>query len=161
MGPVRSGVAHLVQLCRASLAHPSQHTLRCAPSDVEYRHLVDDELMRFFERCRKYVEGVENNRTALQEVEKFKEGEEMEELRRKTARKLGVQPHLLTPGQTLSHSHTHNQVSIPHCWMNEVLLLLLQICWKLRFSFVPMNCQSNLSTPPGASCLMRMTPRYV
>lgn len=71
---------------------------------------MDDELLRFFERCRKYVEGVENNRTALQEVEKFKQGEEMEELRRKTARKLGLQPHLLTAGQR--HTHTHNQASV-------------------------------------------------
>uniref|UniRef100_A0A3B3UM92 Multiple inositol polyphosphate phosphatase 1 n=1 Tax=Poecilia latipinna TaxID=48699 RepID=A0A3B3UM92_9TELE len=43
-----------------------------------YNHEVDDELMRFFERCRGYVEGVENNHTALLEVEKFKHGEEMQ-----------------------------------------------------------------------------------
>ncbi|XP_069015956.1 multiple inositol polyphosphate phosphatase 1b [Embiotoca jacksoni] len=63
----------------------------------EYSHVVDDELMRFFERCRGYVEGVENNRTALLEVEKFKHGEEMEAVRRRMAERLGL-PHLsLTP----------------------------------------------------------------
>lgn len=70
------------------------------PTDVRYRHAVDDELLRFFERCRGYVEGVEKNRTALQEVEKFKHGEEMEALRRRTARKLGLHQQHFTTGQT-------------------------------------------------------------
>uniref|UniRef100_A0A1A7Y8J1 Multiple inositol polyphosphate phosphatase 1 n=1 Tax=Iconisemion striatum TaxID=60296 RepID=A0A1A7Y8J1_9TELE len=66
-------------------------------SPPEYRHEVDDVLMRFFDRCRGYVEGVENNRTAMMEVEKFKHGEEMEALRRRTAEKLGLPFHRLTP----------------------------------------------------------------
>ncbi|XP_070708037.1 multiple inositol polyphosphate phosphatase 1b [Pempheris klunzingeri] len=66
-------------------------------SEVQYSHRVDDELMRFFERCRGYVEGVENNRTALLEVEKFKHGEEMEAVRRRMADKLGLPHHRLTP----------------------------------------------------------------
>ncbi|KAG7218006.1 hypothetical protein INR49_020701 [Caranx melampygus] len=53
--------------------------------------------MRFFERCRGYVEGVEKNRTALQEVEKFKYGEEMEGVRRRMAERLGLPQHRLTP----------------------------------------------------------------
>ncbi|XP_071317940.1 multiple inositol polyphosphate phosphatase 1b [Trachinotus anak] len=65
--------------------------------EVEYSHEVDDELMRFFERCRGYVEGVENNRTALLEVEKFKHGEEMEGVRRRMAERLGLPHHHLTP----------------------------------------------------------------
>uniref|UniRef100_A0A3Q3W6G7 Multiple inositol polyphosphate phosphatase 1 n=1 Tax=Mola mola TaxID=94237 RepID=A0A3Q3W6G7_MOLML len=94
-------------LTRISLRSSSKH--RCVSSveafqeglwrrsDVQYRHLVDDELLRFFENCRSYVEGVERNRTALQEVEKFKHGEEMEALRRRTAKKLGFhQQHLTT-----------------------------------------------------------------
>lgn len=56
--------------------------------------------MRFFEHCRGYVEGVEKNRTALAEVEKFKHGEEMEGVRRRLAEKLGLPQHHLTPGQT-------------------------------------------------------------
>ncbi|XP_018544332.1 multiple inositol polyphosphate phosphatase 1 [Lates calcarifer] len=70
---------------------------RWGRSEVEYGHEVDDELMRFFERCRGYVEGVEKNRTALQEVEKFKHGEEMEGVRRRTAERLGLPHHRLTP----------------------------------------------------------------
>ncbi|KAG7253004.1 hypothetical protein CRUP_008584 [Coryphaenoides rupestris] len=60
--------------------------------EVWYQHEVNDELMRFFEHCRGFVEGVENNKTALAEVKKFKEGPEMAEVRRKMARKLDV-PH--------------------------------------------------------------------
>ncbi|XP_023277707.1 multiple inositol polyphosphate phosphatase 1-like, partial [Seriola lalandi dorsalis] len=64
--------------------------------EVEYSHQVDDELMRFFERCRGYVEGVEKNRTALREVERFKHGEEMEGVRRRMAERLGLPHHRLT-----------------------------------------------------------------
>lgn len=67
---------------------------------MQYRHLVDDKLMRFFERCRGYVEGVEKNRTALLEVHKFKHGPEMERVKRKVAGRLGLHQHHLTAGQT-------------------------------------------------------------
>ncbi|KAM4524564.1 multiple inositol polyphosphate phosphatase 1-like isoform 1-T1 [Odontesthes bonariensis] len=63
----------------------------------EYSHVEDDQLMRFFEHCRGYVEGVENNRTALLEVEKFKHGEEMEAVRRRMAESLGLPLQRLTP----------------------------------------------------------------
>ncbi|XP_026206299.1 multiple inositol polyphosphate phosphatase 1b isoform X2 [Anabas testudineus] len=65
--------------------------------EVEYRHEVDDELMRFFERCRGYVEGVEKNRSALMEVDAFKRGEEMEGVRRRMAERLDLPQHRLTP----------------------------------------------------------------
>uniref|UniRef100_A0A674NKR0 Multiple inositol polyphosphate phosphatase 1 n=1 Tax=Takifugu rubripes TaxID=31033 RepID=A0A674NKR0_TAKRU len=89
-------------LNRISLRSSSKH--RCVSSmeafqeglwrrpDIQHHHIIDDQLLRFFEHCRGFVEGVENNRTALQEVDKFKHGEEMEALRRKTARRLGL-PH--------------------------------------------------------------------
>ncbi|XP_077407529.1 multiple inositol polyphosphate phosphatase 1b [Vanacampus margaritifer] len=64
---------------------------------VHYRHQVDDGLLRAFEGCRGYVEGVEKNRTALAEVHKFKHGPEMESLRKKVAGKLGLPLHDLTP----------------------------------------------------------------
>ena len=85
-------------------------TVSCLTVDVEYLHQVDDELMRFFERCRGYVEGVEKNRTALQEVEKFKHGDEMEAVRRRMANRLGLPHHLLTVGEyihTNKHKHTY------------------------------------------------------
>ncbi|AWP18222.1 putative multiple inositol polyphosphate phosphatase 1 [Scophthalmus maximus] len=68
-----------------------------SPEVTEFSHEVDDELMRFFERCRGYVEGVEKNRTATEEVEKFKHGAEMEEVRRRTEERLGLHHHRLTP----------------------------------------------------------------
>ncbi|KAI3365135.1 hypothetical protein L3Q82_010103 [Scortum barcoo] len=74
-----------------------QQLWRPGEPEVQYSHQVDDELMRFFERCRGYVEGVENNRTALLEVEKFKHGEEMEGVRRRVAERLGLPQHRLAP----------------------------------------------------------------
>ncbi|KAK0130736.1 Multiple inositol polyphosphate phosphatase 1 [Merluccius polli] len=62
-----------------------------------YRHEVNDELMRFFEWCPGFVEGVENNKTALAEVKKFKEGPEMGEVRGKVARQLNVPYERITP----------------------------------------------------------------
>lgn len=70
---------------------------------------MDDELMRFFERCRGYVEGVEKNRSALMEVDAFKRGEEMEGVRRRMAERLDLPQHRLTPGQTLHLSRTRTQ----------------------------------------------------
>ena len=70
---------------------------------MTYRHEVNDELMRFFEHCRGYVEGVEKNKTALVEVEKFKAGEEMERVMRRVEERLSLRRHRLTPGEmTLS-----------------------------------------------------------
>ncbi|XP_035002686.1 multiple inositol polyphosphate phosphatase 1b isoform X2 [Hippoglossus stenolepis] len=66
-------------------------------SEDRYSHVVDDQLMRFFERCRGYVEGVENNRSALLEVDKFKHGDEMEGVRRRTEERLNLPQHRLTP----------------------------------------------------------------
>lgn len=97
-------------MSRISLRSSSKH--RCVSSveafqeglqqlwrrpEVQFSHQVDDELLRFFERCRGYVEGVEKNRTALLEVEKFKHGEEMEGVRRRMAERLGLPHHRLTP----------------------------------------------------------------
>ncbi|XP_078134832.1 multiple inositol polyphosphate phosphatase 1b [Sander vitreus] len=77
--------------------HWRQHGHAAHTSEGRYSHQVDDELMRFFERCRGYVEGVEKNRTALLEVEKFKHGKEMEAVRRRVAERLGLPQHRLTP----------------------------------------------------------------
>lgn len=68
------------------------------PGDAPiYDQEVDDELLRFFEHCRGYVEGVEKNRSALLEVERFEHGEEMQAVIRKVANKLGLPHHRLTP----------------------------------------------------------------
>ncbi|XP_059892921.1 multiple inositol polyphosphate phosphatase 1b [Gadus macrocephalus] len=65
--------------------------------EVWYRHEVNDKLMRFFEHCRGFVEAVENNKTALAEVKKFKEGREMGDVRRKMAQQLNVPYERVTP----------------------------------------------------------------
>ncbi|KAM4624303.1 multiple inositol polyphosphate phosphatase 1b [Polymixia lowei] len=65
--------------------------------EVRYRHEVNDDLMRFFEHCRGFIEGVENNKTALIEVEKFKGGEEMKEVQRKMADRLNIPHDRITP----------------------------------------------------------------
>ena len=66
--------------------------------EVRYQHEVNDKLMRFFEHCRGFVESVENNKTALVEVKKFKEGPEVGDIRRKMAHKLNVPYERVTPG---------------------------------------------------------------
>ncbi|XP_068455346.1 multiple inositol polyphosphate phosphatase 1b [Clinocottus analis] len=64
---------------------------------MKYFHQLDDQLLRFFDRCRGYVEAVQKNLTALTEVKKFKTGPEMENVRKRTAERLGLHPQLLTP----------------------------------------------------------------
>uniref|UniRef100_A0A8C9XYS4 Multiple inositol polyphosphate phosphatase 1 n=1 Tax=Sander lucioperca TaxID=283035 RepID=A0A8C9XYS4_SANLU len=77
-------------VARVSLRSSSKH--RCVSSVEAFQDGLQEHwrqrghaLMRFFERCRGYVEGVEKNRTALLEVEKFKHGKEMEAVRRRVA----------------------------------------------------------------------------
>lgn len=91
-------------------------------ADVQYRHVVDDELLRFFDNCRNYVEGVDRNRTALQEVEKFKHGEEMEALRRRTAKKLGIPQQQFTTGLT----HT---IGAAVSWLVTQQLKFVPLCF--------------------------------
>lgn len=56
--------------------------------DVAPRQEVNDELMRFFDHCRRFVDDVEHNRSALLEVGLFKGSREMNALRRKMADRL-------------------------------------------------------------------------
>ncbi|NP_957394.1 multiple inositol polyphosphate phosphatase 1b precursor [Danio rerio] len=58
--------------------------------DMDYQHYVDDSLMRFFDHCEKFVEGVENNKTALKEVQRFKSSSEMDSVRRKISSRLQI-----------------------------------------------------------------------
>lgn len=64
---------------------------------LEYIHEVDDSLMRSFERCRGYMEGVETNATATEEVDRFKHGPELRAVRTRVSERLGLDPDLLTP----------------------------------------------------------------
>ncbi|XP_068161906.1 multiple inositol polyphosphate phosphatase 1b [Antennarius striatus] len=90
---------------RISLRSSSKH--RCVSSveafqeglwgRPEYRHEVDDRLLRFFDFCPGFLEGVEQNRSALQEVERFRHGPEVDAVRRRVAAQLGVAQQRLTP----------------------------------------------------------------
>ncbi|XP_066521443.1 multiple inositol polyphosphate phosphatase 1b [Hoplias malabaricus] len=60
--------------------------------DVRFIHYVNDSLMRYFDHCQRFVEEVENNKTALKEVENFKSSVEMDEVRRRVANRLQI-PH--------------------------------------------------------------------
>ncbi|XP_038629744.1 multiple inositol polyphosphate phosphatase 1b isoform X3 [Scyliorhinus canicula] len=51
---------------------------------------VNDGLMRFFDHCEKFKNLVENNNTALHQVEIFKNGPEMERIMSNMAKKLGI-----------------------------------------------------------------------
>lgn len=65
--------------------------------DMDYKHYVDDSLMRFFDHCERFVEGVENNKTALKEVERFKSSAEMDEVRMKISNRLQIPYKQITP----------------------------------------------------------------
>ncbi|XP_068183080.1 multiple inositol polyphosphate phosphatase 1-like [Antennarius striatus] len=61
-----------------------------AISDKEFDYSVNDALMRFFEQCARLVEEVNNNPSALLEMDKFKRGPEMRRVQEKIADRLRV-----------------------------------------------------------------------
>lgn len=64
-------------------------------------HDINDELMRFFDQCRRFVEDVENNKTALKEVDLFKTtSPEMKRVQMKMADHLHVPYSRITPGSS-------------------------------------------------------------
>ncbi|XP_052425995.1 multiple inositol polyphosphate phosphatase 1b [Carassius gibelio] len=65
--------------------------------DMDYKHYVDDSLMRFFDHCERFVESVEKNKTALKEVERFKSSAEMDAVRRKISSRLQIPYSQFTP----------------------------------------------------------------
>ncbi|XP_055032701.2 multiple inositol polyphosphate phosphatase 1b isoform X2 [Misgurnus anguillicaudatus] len=66
-------------------------------TDMDYKHYVDDSLMRFFDHCERFVNSVENNKTALNEVHRFKSSGEMDTVRRKIANRLQIPYDKFTP----------------------------------------------------------------
>ncbi|XP_077115014.1 multiple inositol polyphosphate phosphatase 1 [Ranitomeya variabilis] len=57
--------------------------------------VVNDTLMRFFDHCEKFVAQVEDNDTAMHEVDKFKEGPEMRRVLHKISNLLSIPEHEL------------------------------------------------------------------
>ncbi|XP_030011881.1 multiple inositol polyphosphate phosphatase 1a [Sphaeramia orbicularis] len=64
--------------------------------DQEFDHAENDALMRFFDHCSKFVEDVDNNPSALSEVDNFKKGPEMERVQQKIADRLRVPYNTIT-----------------------------------------------------------------
>ena len=60
---------------------------------------MNDALMRFFDKCTRFVQEVDNNPSALTEVDKFKQGPEMRRVREKIADRLRVPYNAITAGQ--------------------------------------------------------------
>lgn len=69
-------------------------------TDMEFGHSLNDTLMRFFDHCAKFVHGVDNNASAVVEVDEFKQGPEMRRVQENIARRLGVPHSLITYGDT-------------------------------------------------------------
>nr|XP_046258383.1 multiple inositol polyphosphate phosphatase 1-like [Scatophagus argus] len=67
-----------------------------AITDKEFDHAVNDALMRFFDQCTRFVQEVDNNPSALSEMDKFKQGPEMRRVQEKIADRLRVQYSLIT-----------------------------------------------------------------
>ncbi|MED6269242.1 hypothetical protein CHARACLAT_031162 [Characodon lateralis] len=67
--------------------------------DMEFEHAVNDALMRFFDQCTKFVNEVDNNPSALTELDKFTQGPEMKRVQEKIADRLEVPYDLITDGQ--------------------------------------------------------------
>ncbi|XP_041803412.1 multiple inositol polyphosphate phosphatase 1-like [Chelmon rostratus] len=61
-----------------------------AITDQDFDHAVNDALMRFFDQCTRFVEEVDNNPSALSEVDRFRQGPEMRRVQEKIADRLGV-----------------------------------------------------------------------
>ncbi|XP_036978962.1 multiple inositol polyphosphate phosphatase 1-like [Acanthopagrus latus] len=59
-------------------------------TDKEFDHTVNDALMRFFDQCTRFVEEVDNNPSAVTEVDKFRQGPEMRRVQEKIADRLRV-----------------------------------------------------------------------
>ena len=70
----------------------------CLVTEVGPSHEINDELMRFFDQCKKFVDDVENNKTALEEVHLFKASAEMKIVQMKMAAQLQVPYNHITPG---------------------------------------------------------------
>ncbi|XP_069000694.1 multiple inositol polyphosphate phosphatase 1-like [Embiotoca jacksoni] len=67
-----------------------------AIKDVEFEHAVNDALMRFFDQCNRFLQEVDNNPSAMTELDKFKQGPEMKRVQQKIADRLGVPYSLIT-----------------------------------------------------------------
>uniref|UniRef100_A0A3Q3WLH6 Multiple inositol polyphosphate phosphatase 1 n=1 Tax=Mola mola TaxID=94237 RepID=A0A3Q3WLH6_MOLML len=83
---------------------------RCVNSTLSFKagltelwvfvHAMNDTLMRFFDQCKRFVQEVDNNGSAVVEVNKFKQGPEMSRVQEKIADRLKVLHSLITHDMT-------------------------------------------------------------
>ncbi|XP_034537823.1 multiple inositol polyphosphate phosphatase 1-like [Notolabrus celidotus] len=81
---------------KSTLSFKAGLTELWAITDQEFDHSVNDALMRFFDHCTKFVEEVDKNSSAVEEVEKFKQGPEMRRVQEKIADRLRVPYSVIT-----------------------------------------------------------------
>ncbi|XP_023282350.1 multiple inositol polyphosphate phosphatase 1-like [Seriola lalandi dorsalis] len=92
-----------------------------AIKDKEFDHAVNDALMRFFDKCTRFVQEVDNNPSAVVEVDKFKQGPEMRRVQEKIADRLRVPYCLITHDMTeaafyaCAYEFAINAVNSPWC----------------------------------------------
>lgn len=116
----------LLSACKVDqcLATSLSNLLLSSCPDQEFDHALNDALMRFFDHCSKFVEEVDNNASALGEMDKFKEGPEMRRVQEKIADRLRVPYSSITDGkkqrsQSLHcfkadpYYYTHSKISMP------------------------------------------------
>lgn len=63
---------------------------------------INDKLMRFFDNCERFVKDIEDNNTAMYEVDAFKEGPEMKTIVAKVADALCLPTSDLNAGNGVS-----------------------------------------------------------
>lgn len=77
--------------------------------DKEFDHAVNDTLMRFFDQCTRFVQEVDNNPSAVVEVNKFKQGPEMSRVQEKIADRLRV------PYSNITQGHIYRNITFLRC----------------------------------------------
>ncbi|KAM3912538.1 multiple inositol polyphosphate phosphatase 1 [Leptodactylus fuscus] len=113
-----------------SFIHGLAHTYLKQPlptedelENVSYKEpVVNDTLMRFFDHCEKFVAQVEDNDTAMHELDKFKEGPEIKKVLHKISNLLSIPEHKLSADLIQVAFFTcsfelsiHNIVNSPWC----------------------------------------------
>ncbi|XP_041804033.1 multiple inositol polyphosphate phosphatase 1-like [Chelmon rostratus] len=81
---------------KSTLSFKAGLTELWAITDKEFDHVVNDTLMRFFDQCTRFVQEVDNNPSAVVEVNMFKQGPEMRSVQEKIADRLRVPYSLIT-----------------------------------------------------------------
>lgn len=87
---------------------------------MKFDHSVNDTLMRFFDHCARFVHGVDNNASAVAEVNNFRQGPEMRRVQEKIAQRLGVPHSIITYGDACK-----NTVQLSDWSMNEHIHYIL------------------------------------